>query len=135
MLDIKVIRDNPEEAKRRLATRNKDYSAEIDKILALDEERRALISATETIKAKKNEVSKQIPALKKKGEDVTAIFEEMKKLSDEMKDDEDKLAKVDEELEMALLTVPNLPNPTIPIGKDDSDNVEIRKYGEIGSLF
>lgn len=130
MLDIKVIRENPDEVKARLATRNKDYSAEIDKILALDEKRRALISATEVIKARKNEESKQIPRLKKEGKDVTPIFEEMKKLTDEMKADEDALAETEKELEYTLLSVPNLPNPSIPVGKDDSENEEIRKYGE-----
>ncbi len=129
MLDIKIIRENPDEVKKRLATRQKDYSTEIDRILALDEERRALIATTEAVKAKKNEVSKQIPALKKENKDVTPIFEQMKALSDEMKMDEDRLAEADKELESLLLTVPNLPHPSIPVGKDDSDNVEIRRWG------
>ena len=115
MLDIKTIRENPEDVKARLATRQKDYSAEIDKILALDETRRQLIAATESVKAKKNEVSKQIPMLKKEGKDVAPIFEEMKKLSDEIKSDEDKLAETDKELEFLLLSVPNLPHPSIPV--------------------
>ena len=99
MLDIKVIRDNPDEVTSRLATRNKDYSAEINKIITLDKDRRNLISATEAVKAHKNEISKKIPEMKKQNLDVTAIFEEMKKLSDEMKEDEDKLAAIDKELE------------------------------------
>ena len=130
MLDIKVIRDNPDEVISRLATRNKDYSAEINKIITLDKDRRNLISATEAVKAHKNEISKKIPEMKKQNLDVTAIFEETKKLSDEMKEDEDKLAAIDKELEFLLLSVPNLPSKTTPIGKDDSENVEIRRYGE-----
>ncbi len=130
MLDIKNIRENPDEVKKRLLTRQKDYSTEIDRILALDEERRTLIATTESVKAKKNEVSKQIPALKKENKDVTAIFEQMKALSDEMKMDEDRLAEADKELESLLLTIPNLPHPSTPVGKDDSDNIEIRRFGE-----
>ncbi len=129
MLDIKIIRENPDDVKKRLATRQKDYSTEIDRILALDEERRALIATTEAVKAKKNEVSKQIPALKKENKDVSAIFEQMKALSDEMKMDEDRLSEADKELESLLLTIPNLPHPSTPIGKDDSDNIEIRRWG------
>ena len=130
MLDIKIIRENPEEVIQRLSTRNKDYSTEINQILSFDKERRNLISATESVKAHKNEISKKIPEMKKQNMDVSAVFEEMKKLSDEMKEDEDKLAEIDKKLEMLLLSVPNLPSKTTPIGKDDSENVEIRRYGE-----
>ena len=130
MLDIKIIRENPEEVIQRLSTRNKDYSTEINQILSFDKERKYLISATESVKAHKNEISKKIPEMKKQNMDVSAVFEEMKKLSDEMKEDEDKLAEIDKKLEMLLLSVPNLPSKTTPIGKDDSENVEIRRYGE-----
>ena len=130
MLDIKLIRENPDEVKARLLTRQKDYSAEIDRIIELDEPRRSLITATEQIKARKNAVSKQIPAMKKEGKDVAPVFEEMKKLTDEMKDDEERLAEADAELERILLTIPNLPHPSVPVGKDDSENVEMRRWGE-----
>ena len=90
MLDIKIIRENPEEVIQRLSTRNKDYSTEINQILSFDKERKYLISATESVKAHKNEISKKIPEMKKQNMDVSAVFEEMKKLSDEMKEDEDK---------------------------------------------
>ena len=131
MLDIKFIKENKEDVKARLATRGKDYSAEIDRLMELDEERRALIADTESQKARQNAVSKQIPLLKKEGKDVSAIFAEMKELSDKVKADTDKIDAIDAEIENTLLCIPNLPDVSVPIGKDDSENVEIRKWGEV----
>jgi len=82
MLDIKRIKENPEYAKERLATRQKDYSADIDRLIELDAERRALIADTEAKKAEQNKISKQIPLFKKEGKDVAPIFAEMKVLSE-----------------------------------------------------
>ncbi len=130
MLDIKRIKDNPTFVKERLSTRNKDYSAEIDRLLSLDEERRALIRDTESKKASQNAISKQIPARKKNGEDVSALFADMKAISETIKADTDKIAALDEEIEAILLGIPNLPNESLPIGPDDSANVEIRRWGE-----
>lgn len=129
MLDIKQIRENPTEVKARLATRQKDYSAEIDRILAADEERRAMIAETEALRARQNAESKKIPMLKKEGKDTSAIFAEMKEISERVKADTDKIAELDAEIEALLLSIPNLPNPEIPVGADDSDNVEIRRNG------
>lgn len=129
MLDIKLIKENPESVKERLKTRNKDYSADIDRLLELDVQRRALIADTEQLKAKQNAVSKQIPQLKKEGKDTTAIFEEMKQISERVKADSERIASDDAEIENILLSIPNLPNPSVPIGPDDSANVEIRRWG------
>lgn len=131
MLDIKIIKENPTAVKERLLTRNKDYGAEIDRILECDEKRRTLIADTEAQKAKQNAVSKQIPKLKKEGQDVAPILEEMKQLSDRVKADSDKISELDDEIETLLLSIPNLPHPSVPVGKDDSENVEIRRWGEI----
>lgn len=131
MLDIKFIKENKDYVKERLLTRGKDYSEEIDKTLALDEERRALIADTEEKKARQNAVSKQIPLLKKEGKDVSAIFAEMKELSNIVKADTDKIDALDAEIENTLLCIPNLPDESVPIGVDDSENVEIRKWGEV----
>ena len=130
MLDIKLIKENPDLVKARLATRQKDYSAEIDRLLELDVERRALIADTEQKKAEQNKISKQIPALKKEGKDVAPIFAEMKVLSDTVKADEVKIAAIDTEIEAILLSIPNTPNEKVPVGKDDSDNVELRRWSE-----
>lgn len=128
MLDIKYIKENAEEVKARLATRQKDYSAEIDRLLTLDVDRRALIADTEAKKAEQNRISKTIPQLKKEGKDVAQIFAEMKELSDNVKADTDKIAAIDAEMTNLLLSIPNLPNKLVPIGKDDSENVEMRRW-------
>lgn len=130
MLDIKYIKENPDEVKARLATRQKDYSKEIDRLLELDVERRALIADTEAKKAEQNRISKSIPQLKKEGKDVAPIFAEMKELSDNVKVDTDKIAAIDAEMTNSLLSIPNMPNKLDPIGKDDTENAEIRRWSE-----
>lgn len=130
MLDIKFLKENTEYAKERLKLRNHDYSAEIDEAIALDAERRTLIADTEAKKAEQNRISKQIPALKKEGKDVAPIFEEMKVLSDTVKAEFAKIDEIDKRIADILLSVPNIPNPTLPVGNDDSANVEIRRWGE-----
>jgi hypothetical protein len=95
MLDIKRIKENPEYAKERLATRQKDYSAEIDRLMELDVERRALIADTEAKKAEQNKISKQIPLFKKEGKDVAPIFAEMKVLSDTVKAETEKIDAIE----------------------------------------
>ncbi|MBR7181693.1 MAG: serine--tRNA ligase, partial [Clostridia bacterium] len=129
MLDIKRIKENPEAIKARLATRQKNYDAEIDRLLALDVERRALIADTEAKKAEQNRISKTIPQMKKEGRDVAPIFAEMKLLSDTVKADDARVAAIDAEIEAILLSIPNTPNETVPVGKDDTDNKEIRRWG------
>ena len=129
MLDIKRIKENPDEVKARLASRQKDYSADIDRLLELDVERRALIADTEQKKAEQNKISKTIPALKKEGKDVAPIFAEMKALSEVVKADDEKIAAIDKEMEALLLSIPNTPSEQVPVGKDDTDNKEIRRWG------
>ena len=128
MLDIKWIKENAEYAKTRLATRQKDYSAEIDRLLALDVERRTLIADTEAKKAEQNKISKSIPMLKKEGKDVAPIFAEMKALSETVKAETEKIASIDTEIEGLLLSIPNVPNEKVPVGKDDSENAEMRRW-------
>lgn len=130
MLDIRLMKENPDLIKEKLASRQKDYSAEIDRILALDEQRRALIADTEAKRAQQNAVSKQIPQWKKEGKDISAIMAEMKTLSEQVKTDNDKIAELDAEIERIMLFLPNLPDDSVPYGKDDSENVEMRRWGE-----
>ncbi len=129
MLDIKAIRENPEKIKAALARRNKDYSADIDRVLELDSRRREIIGRGETIKAEQNAVSKKIPAMKKAGEDTTAVFAEMKKLADEIKELDGALRDVETSLNAAILVLPNTPNDEIPDGLDSESNLEIRRVG------
>ena len=128
MLDIKRIRANKEEVIERLNSRFGNYN--IDKVLELDEKRREIIFEVENKKARQNEVSKQVPKLKKEGADVSGLFKEMKALSDEIKELDVKVKDLDEEIKKELLSIPNTPNKEIPIGKSDEDNVEIRKFLE-----
>lgn len=128
MLDIKRIRTNKEEIIESLNSRFGNYN--IDKVLELDEKRREIIFEVENKKARQNEVSKQVPKLKKDGVDVSELFKEMKALSDEIKELDVKVKDLDEEIRKELLSIPNTPNKEIPIGKSDEDNVEIRKFLE-----
>lgn len=130
MLDIKIIRENPEEVKRRVNTRNGDFSQYVDDIIKIDAERRAISTDNDTLKAKQNAVSKQIPQMKKNGEDTTAIMAEMKELAEKIKADDAKIAELEAKQKSLLLNIPNMPNKDIAIGKDDTENVEIRKFSE-----
>lgn len=126
MLDIKRIRQNPEEVQELLSRRG---DIDIKPILDADAKRRDLVTKTEQLKAQQNADSKQIPVLKKEGKDTTALMADMRKLSDEIKVLDDEISAVDEELRNLLLTIPNTPNPDICIGKSDADNVEVRRWG------
>lgn len=128
MIDIKLLRTEPDKVKEALSRRKENV--DLDKILELDKKRRELTFEAEQKKAEQNTVSKQIPALKKAGEDTTAIFEKMKELSDSIKKSDDELRELDEEIKTLLYSVPNLPNPTVPDGDTDEDNVEIRRFME-----
>jgi len=129
MLDIRVIKENPEKVKASLARRNKNYDVEIDKVLELDTARRELIGKTEALKAEQNTVSKKIPQMKKAGEDVSAVFAEMKKIAETVKDLDSKLREIDDEISATLLPIPNMPNDKCPDGVDSDSNLEIRRVG------
>ena len=128
MLDIKVLRNEPEKVERAFLKRKENF--DLSGLFALDDERKALIYEVEQKKNKQNTVSKQIPVLKKEGKDVAPIFEEMKKLSDEIKEYDVKVRELDEKINDILLTIPNIPNETVPQGDTDEDNVEMRKFME-----
>ena len=128
MLDIKRIRQNPEEVAAAVARRGKETNMEA--LLALDARRRELLAGVETKKARRNAVSKSIPELKKRGEDTERVFSEMKALGEEIKESDAAIAKIDEELREMLLSIPNTPNPDIPDGLSDADNLEMRRFME-----
>ena len=128
MLDIKLLRNNFEEVEKALSNRNETF--DLSKFKSLDENRRNLLAELEALKAEQNTVSKKIPQMKKEGQDVTAVLEEMKVLSDKVKELNGKVSEVETELNDYMLTIPNIPNPTVPLGMTDEDNVEIRKFME-----
>ncbi len=129
MLDIKRIKENPEAVKAGLRAKEVDCDAVIDRILELDEQRRALISSTESRKAEQNKVSKMIPQLKKEGKDVAPIFAEMAALKAGMAEDAQKLDAVLAEYRTAMLSLPNLPDSDLlPGGKEN--NQPLRYVGK-----
>jgi seryl-tRNA synthetase len=128
MLDIKLLRNNFEEVEKALSTRNEDF--DLSQFKSLDDKRRTLLGEMEVKKAEQKKVSKQVPVMKKAGEDVSAVLAEMKALSEEVKELNAQVNEVEAELNAWMLTIPNIPNPTVPEGMTDEDNVEIRKFGE-----
>lgn len=131
MLDLKRIRNNPEEIKLALTNRGEDFDVSvIDELVKLDEERRNILSEVEVLKSKRNQVSAEIPKLKKAGKDVAPIMAEMKELGNEIKEHDSNLASVNEKIEYIMLRIPNIPNPQVPEGESDADNVEIKRWGE-----
>ncbi|MBE6765638.1 MAG: serine--tRNA ligase [Ruminococcaceae bacterium] len=130
MIDISLIRTDVESVKAKLAKRGPGYDEMIDEVMEIDRQRREVIQSVESKKAEQNAASKKIPQLKKAGEDTTALMEELKKLSDAIKEGDAQLAELDAKQRDLLLNIPNLPHESVPAGKDDSDNVEIRRWGE-----
>ncbi len=129
MLDIKVIRENPEDVIARLAAKGKDAAEDIKKILELDESRRGMIAENEAKKAEQNRQSKMIPQLKKEGKDTAPVFAAMKELSETVKKNDAALAEIEEEYNTLMLGLPNLPDPDLkPGGKEN--NEPIRYFGE-----
>ncbi|MFR7992483.1 MAG: serine--tRNA ligase, partial [Lachnospiraceae bacterium] len=122
MLDIKLLRNHFEEVKKALENRNEEF--DLDRFQELDGRRRSLLAEVETMKARQNSVSKQIPALKKQGQDVSEVLEEMKELSARVKELDGQVAVAEKELNDWMLTIPNVPHPSVPAGKTDEDNVE-----------
>lgn len=132
MLDIKRIRNNIEEVKKAMSNRGENFDISmIDDILYLDEKRREILVEAEKLKNKKNSDSIEISKLKKAGKDADELTKDMKKLSDDIKAFDIKLSEVDEKIEYIMMRIPNIPDPSVPEGKSDEDNTEIRRWGEI----
>jgi seryl-tRNA synthetase len=127
MLDIKILRNDPDRIRKALKNRNNNL--DITPAIELDIKRREILSDVEKKKAQQNEISKKIPQMKKAGEDTAQIFAEMKELSNEIKGDDDRVREIDAQLRDYMLRIPNIPNDSCPIGNDDSENLELRKNG------
>ena len=129
MLDIKTVRQDPERVKQAVKNRCGNLDKEIDELLAIDVQRREIISRVEELKAKQNAVSKMIPQYKKEGKDVSEIFAEMKEISETIKAGDAELSELEAKQRNLLLMIPNIPSDTVPVGADDSCNPEIRRNG------
>ncbi|RUA06515.1 MAG: serine--tRNA ligase [Fusobacteria bacterium] len=128
MLDLKYIRNNIEFLKEILKNRNANI--DLDAFQQLDEERRMLLSEVETLKNKRNVVSKEVGRLKRAGEDASSIIEEMGVVSSKIKEIDKKLSVIEEKIKYFQMTIPNVYHETTPIGNDDTDNILVRTWGE-----
>ena len=126
MLDLKFIRENPDLVKKGIE--NKNEKSRVDEILVLDTQRRELIIQTDELKAKRNQVSSQIPMMKKAGQDTTAVMAEMKLVSDQITELDSKLKNIEGELDKILMYIPNLPHSSVPVGKSAADNIVSREW-------
>ena len=127
MLDLKFMRENKELIEEMLKNRNSDLT--LDEFAKLDEERRVILSEVEALKNKRNTESQEIARLKKAKEDATVLIKEMGEVSAKIKELDEKLAAVDEKIKYIQMTIPNKYHETTPIGKDEDENVEIRRWG------
>lgn len=130
MLDIKVLKNNPEAVKKAIASRGANMDEIIDEVLKTDEARRKILAKSESMKSTQNAASKKIPVMKKSGEDISSIMTEMKALSNEISELNKELFELEKKQRELILTIPNIPNKDVPVGKDDSENVEVRRWGE-----
>ncbi len=127
MLDMKFVRDNLDEVRAMLKNRNNSLS--LDNFSELEQRRRAILNETEQLKSQRNATSKKIGAMKKAGEDTAEISAEVRKLGEKISALDGELRTVEENLRDLLLHIPNMPDKSVPIGKDDTQNPEIRKWG------
>lgn len=133
MLDIKLIRENPELVRQGLLNKNsKDI---VDEILAIDEERRSLIIKTDELKAKRNQASALIPLMKKAGQDTSSVFAKMKLVGDQIALFDSQLRDIEEKIETILRHTPNLSHVSVPVGKTADDNVETKQWLPDGFTF
>ncbi|MED3932285.1 serine--tRNA ligase [Priestia megaterium] len=130
MLDLKFLRANFNEVKEKLKFRGEDLT-DLGRFEELDAKRRELIAQTEELKSKRNEVSQQIAQLKREKQDADHLIVEMREVGDRVKQLDEELRSVEEELELLLLSIPNVPHESTPVGETEDDNVEVRKWGEI----
>jgi seryl-tRNA synthetase len=127
MLDIHLLRKNPQDVAARLRTR--PFVLDVAAFAVIEAERKEVQAATEDLQARRNSLSKQVGILKSRGEDAAAVMAEVAQIPDRLKKLEARLADVQERLQELLLGVPNLPHPTVPVGKSSEDNVEVRRWG------
>jgi len=128
MLDVRFVRENTEKVMRSL--RDRGYALSLDEFLAREEERRAVLLKAEELRGRRNVVSTEIGRLKKEKKDASALMEEMRGVAEEIKTLEEKLKELEEQTTAFLLNVPNIPHESVPRGKDETENVEVRKWGE-----
>jgi seryl-tRNA synthetase len=127
MLDARYVRENVEAVRNALKKRG--YEFPLAEFLAIDEKRMALLKETEELRNRRNVVSEEIGKLKRQKADATAQLEEMKGVSDRLKELDERLKDLESETRSFLLTIPNIPHEAVPVGKDETENIEVRRWG------
>lgn len=130
MLDMKLLRGNVQEIQKKLQFRGEDLT-DLTKFEELDKKRREAIAEGERLKSKRNEVSQEIAKLKKEKQNADELIVEMREVGDQIKQYDDVIRETEEKLEKLLLSIPNIPHESVPVGETEEDNVEIRKWGEV----
>ncbi|WP_066634197.1 serine--tRNA ligase [Desulfolucanica intricata] len=128
MLDLKFVRNNPDLVREALIKRQETIT--LDKFLQLDEQRREKLVVVEQLKNRRNVVSQEIGKLKKEGCPAEDMVVEMREVSQQIKEIDDQVKAIEQELESILLSIPNIPDESVPVGKNEDDNIEIRRWGE-----
>jgi seryl-tRNA synthetase (EC 6.1.1.11) len=129
MLDIELLRKNPEFVKERLGLRREDYPRLVDEALRLDEERRSILRELEALRAERNALSKEIGKRKSKGEQTAELEGKVKEIKEKIEGLEAQLSEVEEQLKRVMLSIPNIPHQSVPVGRDETENVEVRRWG------
>jgi len=129
MLDLELLRKNPEFVKERLRLRREEYPTLVDEALRLDEERRSILRELEALRAERNALSKEIGKRKSKGEQTAELEGKVKEIKEKIEGLEAQLSKVEEQLKSVMLSIPNIPHQSVPVGKDETENVEVRSWG------
>ncbi len=126
MLDLKFIRENVELVQQ--AIKNKNEKADLNLLLELDSNRRELLQKVEKLKAQKNQASDEVARLKREGKDATEIIQRMKSVSDEISSLDKELSNIEKQIDSILLTIPNIPHSSVPVGTDSTQNAEVRRW-------
>jgi seryl-tRNA synthetase len=129
MLDLELLRKNPEFVKERLRLRREEYPTLVDEALRLDEERRSILRELEALRAERNALSKEVGKLKSKGEQTAGLECKVKEIKEKIEGLEGQLSEVEEQLKGVMLSIPNIPHHSVPVGKDETENVEVRGWG------
>jgi len=129
MLDLKFVRSNLDRIRGMIGDRG--YDLDISRFEALDQERRKRLTSLEELRHRRNQVSEEIAAMKKRGQDASEIIAQMKDVSSRIKEKEKELSRFLEELDQLLMIMPNIPHDSVPVGKDENDNPVVRTWGEI----
>lgn len=128
MLDLKFITENADLVKKAMGTRSGTY--DVDKVLALNARRKEILGKVEAMKAERNRVSDEIARMRKEKKNADDMIAAMKKDNEEIKRLDEELGAVEADLRLAVMSIPNIPHSSVPVGADDTFNKEVRKYGE-----